>query len=157
MLADFVHWLVATPVSHFLQNLKNMIPVVQTLHIFAIAAVLSSAAMIDLRVLRLAGKEQSLQSIFRRFEPGVWGGLVVLLITGSLLIIAEPARSLLAIQFQVKVVLILVGIGVTLLLARMMKQLGRDETSPPAARVLAAVSLLVWAAVIAAGRWIAYA
>jgi uncharacterized membrane protein len=157
MLTDLVRWIVQTPFSLYLQNLKNMIPVVQTVHIFAIAAVLSSATVIDLRVLHLISRDRPLQSIFRRFEPGVWVGLVVLLITGSLLIIAEPARALLAIQFQVKMGLVVAGITVTVILGRMMKRPGRDEASPMSARALAVISLLIWVAIIAAGRWIAYA
>jgi hypothetical protein len=156
MLVEAVRWIGHTPFSVFLQNLKNMVPIVQTLHIFAIAALFSSSAVIDLRVLRLLSKNRPLAAVFHRFEPGIWMGLVVLLLTGSLLIIAEPGRALLAWQFWTKVALILAGIAVTLSLARMMKRSDRDEASPVAARALAVVSLLIWVGVIAAGRWIAY-
>ena len=158
MLRDLCNWIVTTPVSIYLQNLKNMVPVVQTLHLVAIAAVFSSAAMIDLRVLRLISKDRPLQSIFSRFEPGIWMGLVGLLLTGLLLIIAEPARSLLALQFQVKMVLVLCGVAVTLVLRRAMKDRpDRDGSSPVSAQILAGTSLVIWMCIIFAGRWIAYA
>ena len=156
MLVGAVGWIGHTPFSVYLQNLHNMVPIVQTLHIFAIAALFSSSAVIDLRVLRLLSKDRPLAAVFHRFEPGIWMGLPVLLLTGALLIVAEPGRALLAWQFWTKMTLILAGIAVTLLLRGMMKRTGADAVSPVPARALAVVSLLIWVAVIAAGRWIAY-
>ena len=157
MMRELSNWIVVQPFSIYLQNMHNMIPVVQTLHIFAIAAVLSSAAMIDLRVLGLVSRDRPLPSILRRFEPGIWLGLGALALTGAALIIAEPARSLLALQFQAKMAMVVMGVAVSVALRRMMSGAGSDEKSPIAAKILAVVSLLIWIAVIALGRWIAYA
>ncbi len=50
--------------------------------------------------LGVISKDQTLTSVARRFLPGVWLALGVLLLTGTTLIIAEPARSFSAMPFQ---------------------------------------------------------
>jgi Family of unknown function (DUF6644) len=48
MLQNFAQWLSDTAPSRFIQDILWIIPAVQTVHILAIAVVLSSVAMIEL-------------------------------------------------------------------------------------------------------------
>jgi uncharacterized membrane protein len=117
--------------------------------------------MVDLRLLGLISKDRPLGSIGRRFQPGIWIGLVVLAPTGLLLLIAEPARSLLSFQFQLKMVLLAAGVVITLVLQRAIRtnasRWDDGAVLPTWPRILAVASLAIWAAIIMAGRWIAYA
>jgi hypothetical protein len=56
-------WLEQTPVSHAIQVTSWVVPAVQTVHILAIAAVASSALMIDLRLLGLVAADQPLKDV----------------------------------------------------------------------------------------------
>src|ERR1700692_2035872 len=94
MLDDFIHWLGATPVSLLIQRVFWIIPTVQTVHILAMFVVLASMAMFDLRLLCLAGKSNTLASLSRRFMPWLWGALIVLAVSGCILIVGEPKRSI---------------------------------------------------------------
>ena len=93
-LDAFCAWLARTPLSQTLQSAEWIIPTVQTVHILAVAAVISSVLMIHLRLLGLRAREQPLAAVTARFLPFVWWPLPVLLLSGSILITAEPARSL---------------------------------------------------------------
>jgi hypothetical protein len=159
-LDSFCNWLAATPVSEVLQTVGWIIPAVQTVHILAVGAVVTSAMMIDLRLLGLRGKEQSVAAVAGRFLPFIWWALPVLLATGALLIIAEPARALENPVFILKMGLLLVAAGITLACHLPLR---RDEAfwelSPArkrAAQLIAAVSIPLWIAIVFAGRWIAY-
>ena len=160
MLHHFAVWLSDTPVSTFIQNVLWIIPAVQTLHILAIAAVLSSVAIIDLRIFGLAGRGLSMTDTAARFVPWIWWSLVVLAITGITLITGEPVRSLTNPAFQLKMVLLAIGIAVTLLFQRTVsRNAGFWDSSASAAaviRIAAVVTLLLWFAIAVAGRWIAY-
>jgi hypothetical protein len=94
-----------------------------------------------------------------RFLPLVWWTLLVLLATGIIMIIAEPARSLKNPAFQLKMGLLIAALTVTALfqfLHRRNAAFG-DAAGPRAAAVtLAVVSILLWSSIIFAGRWIAY-
>ena len=78
-----------------------------------IAVVFSSAVLVDLRLWRLLNRDVPLPDVARRFLPTIWPVLLVLLITGSLLIIGEPKRSLLNSAFYLKMALLAVAIVLT--------------------------------------------
>jgi hypothetical protein len=157
-LTEFVHWLAETPVSHLIRNELWIIPTVQTLHILGIAAVIGSTMLMDLRVLGVAIRGQSLASVVERLSPWLWRALLLLFITGSILVIGEPGRSLVNPLFQIKMALLVVAIVLTLLmragLAPTLRQGG--DSAPATAKMLALILILVWIAIVFAGRWIAY-
>src|SRR5581483_98849 len=92
-----------------IQTHEWVIPFIQSIHIVAIGVVLTSVFMIDLRVLGWTGRDQSLPEITGRFGPWLSISLCVLLATGILMIIGEPARELLAFSFWLKMFLVAVG------------------------------------------------
>jgi uncharacterized membrane protein SirB2 len=160
MLQHFAVWLAATPVSVFIQNVLWIIPAVQTVHILAIAVVMSSVAMIDLRIFGLASRTDTVAQTADRYLPWIWTALVVLAITGVTLITGEPVRSLTNPAFQLKMVLLLVAIIVTIAFQATVRRNVRfwdlSPRSAPAARVMALATLFLWFAIAIAGRWIAY-
>jgi hypothetical protein len=134
-----------------------MIPTVQTVHIVSIAIVMTSMAMLDLRLVGIAGRRQSLTEIGARFLPWVWGTLVVLLCSGSILIIAEPGRELINNVFWLKMSLLVGAVVLTLIFQTMLRRrIGFWEHHRAAAVLLGSVSLLMWVGIVGAGRWIAY-
>ena len=134
-----------------------MIPTVQTVHIVSIAIVMTSMAMLDLRLVGIAGRRQSLTEIGARFLPWVWGTLVVLLCSGTLLIIAEPGRELINQVFWLKMSLLVGAVVLTLIFQTMLRRRsGFWEDHRAAAVLLGSVSLLMWVGIVGAGRWIAY-
>lgn len=158
--ASFCIWLAATPLSQTIQTIEWIIPAVQTVHILAVAAVISSALMLDLRLLGIGWRGQAVAVIARRFLPFIWWPLPILAVTGALLIVAEPARALQNPVFFLKMGLLLVAAAVTLAceiplrfdaafweLSRRRRQL---------ARLIAVASMPLWVGIIFAGRWIAY-
>ena len=159
-LHHFCEWLGSTPISNTFQNVGWIIPLTQTVHILCIALLLSSAAMLDLRLFGMAGRSDTMAGTAKRLLPWIWWTLPVLLITGMILTIAEPSRELENPTFLKKMILIVVAIVVTGGLQMVLK---RDpafwEASPARARwakVLAVCSLALFVAIVFAGRLIAY-
>ncbi len=159
-LDSFCTWLAATPLSQTVQTVEWIIPAVQTVHILAVAAVMTSVLMIDLRLLGLGARDQTVAAVTRRFWPFVWWPLPVLLATGATLIVAEPARALENPVFILKMGLLLAAAGVTLACEIPLRRNGAfwelSAGRRRAARLIASTSLPLWVAVIFAGRWIAY-
>jgi len=155
-LKAFAQWLGATPISVTLQSATWVIPSVQTVHILAIAVVIGSVGFLDLRVLGVGLRSLDIGTVRRQSLPRTWAALTILLATGTVLVVAEPERSVANLTFQVKMALLLVAIGLTLWLSRDLKRLAADERPGAGARAVAGVSLATWVAIIFAGRWIAY-
>ncbi len=148
-----------TPLSVLLQDVKWLIPTIQSIHIAALALVFTSAAWVDLRLLGAVAGGQPLGRLSKRFLPWVGWGVLVLLVTGLLLMIAEPTRALLNPFFQIKMLLLVVVGAMTWAITRGAERrtgLLAGIDGGAAAKPVAIASLVMWLAIIAFGRWIAY-
>ena len=157
---NFIEWLSQTPPSLAIQTHSWVIPTIQSIHIVAIGVVVGSVFMIDLRVLGWAGRDQTLMETVGRFGPWLTWALCVLLITGALMVIGEPARELLSFSFWFKMCLVAIG---TLIAAAFQIALRKNErrweesfVTRRTTRPLAILTLLIWVGIIILGRLIAY-
>jgi hypothetical protein len=150
----------ASAVSQAIQTTEWVIPAVQTVHILAVAAVLSSILLVNLRFAGLQFRHQSIASVTQRYVPIVWYGLPLLLATGVTLIIAEPSRSLQNWVFLLKMALVLLAACMTLVchlpLRRDPQFWDGSSSRRRLAGLLACLSMPIWVAIVCAGRWIAY-
>jgi len=158
-------WLAATTASGVIQKTLWVIPVMQTIHILSVAMVFSSVMMIELRVLGIT-RSQTVEQTAHRFVPWIFSGVAVLALTGSVLIIGEPQRSLPSYEFQMKMLYLAVAIAFTIAFSQSVRQHALVwETAGATVRTAAArtlvnglalVALLAWSMVVVYGRWIAY-
>jgi len=130
-------------------------------HILTLAVFAGSLLFLDLRLLGLVFSNTPFSRVNRSLLPITVGGFVVIIATGLLLFFSKPFDYYHNIAFRLKVVfLILAGINVFFFQLRVKANEAAWDKSPraPAAeRRLALLSLLVWVAVIATGRCMAYA
>ena len=104
-IATFSDWLSNTAPSQFIQVTNWIIPTMQTIHILCIALLLSAAVLVDLRIFGAGLRSETLTQVADRFVPKIWACLPVLLVTGLILIVAEPGRALPALLAIVSVLL----------------------------------------------------
>ncbi len=159
-IVAFADWLASTPVSVTIQNVKWIIPGVQSVHILSIALLIASTVTLDLRLVGVTRGGPSLAMLEKRFTPWFWGAIIVLLLTGLVMITGEPARELLNWMFYTKLVLVLAVVAVTFAVQVRLRARPADIAPTPAQRtadiLLGGLSLVLIVAIIAAGRWIAY-
>jgi hypothetical protein len=159
-LSELSAWLEKTHLSQLIQSHEWVIPAVQSMHILAISMLAASALMINLRLLGLYAADQPLNEVLARFLPFIWWPLLVLLLTGMVMIIGEPPRSLKNPAFQLKMLLLLAALLVTAICQiapRLQPAFGEISTGRTVgAVILASTSIALWVGIIFAGRWIAY-
>jgi hypothetical protein len=145
-------WLTATVAGHFW-----IVPALQTIHILSVAVVLAGVVLINLRILGLVDKRETIEAVLDRFLVPIGIAVAVLAITGALLIAGEPTRALFRVVFWVKMALILVAGSLTWS-HRWALSSGGDQVATVATgrKIVALTTLILWLAVIVAGRWIAY-
>jgi hypothetical protein len=149
---SFTEWLTSTALSQAIQTTSWAIPGIQSIHIICLAILFISALMVAMRVLGRSWHEQTPAQVAARFLPVVWTCLALLLVTGALLISAEPGRTLFNTVFYLKVTFIVLAVILTLIV----NGASRRGTVGGAHRVMAVTSMLLWACTIVAGRYIAY-
>jgi hypothetical protein len=158
---QFAAWLATTAPSVFIQEHNAWtIPAIQSIHIIGIGLVMGSVLMIDLRILGWAGMDQTLRQTAGRFGPWLTAALWLLLATGILMVIGEPARELISFSFWLKMALVAIGAVVAAIFLRTVRS---DEqrweqtlVHRPSIKTLAVLTFLIWAAIIVLGRLIAY-
>lgn len=160
-MEEFSAWVISTAPSRWMQNAPGLVVYLQTIHILAIAAVLASALMISLRMLRVTQMQTMAQTV-QRFIPWLWSGLAVLAVTGLLLILGEPKRTLnYNVAFMLKMAMLVMAAGLTMAFQLSLQANAtrwEDNTrAQSTTRAFAVFMLLLWFAIAVCGRWIAYA
>jgi len=155
-LDEFCSWLEKTPVSLTIQTAEWIIPTVQTLHILSIGLLMSAVLMIDLRLLGWSAADQPVMRVAARFMPVLWRTLPVLLLSGLIMIVAEPARSLENFAFQLKMLLLALIVALTYNVSRRIDTNRWISASAWMRKGFPLVSLALWVSIVFAGRWIAY-
>lgn len=157
--------LLGTPVHSFalylLGNVPGFPPIVQTIHILSVSAVMGSIVLIDLRVLGLALPSQPIGELVRRLAPWTWCALPSLALSGLVFVFARPTRYFVNPVFGLKFSMLVPALILLFVFQRASSgdanfwelSLARKVT----AKAIAVVSLLLWVGVVLAGRWIAYA
>jgi hypothetical protein len=158
-VAQLAQNLYGTPISTAIRDTTWIIPALQSIHIIAIAAVIGAAIVMDLRLAGVLATDETPRTVVKRHLPWMWSGLAVLLTTGFVLGLGEPYRVLLNDLFWMKMALVLVGFGLTLLFRYPILHPDYQLEHARAASLIkpmAWASLAIWVVVIFCGRWIAY-
>ena len=149
------------PFALWLQSHFYAIPAFQTVHILAIAILFASTLMLSLRVLGINGRDQSLADSLRRYRPWIWSAVLALVASGIVLLISEPVRNMINAIFWMKMILLAVAVVFSLAFQHSIRaRIATWDASPAghlSLRINAVAILLLWCAVMAGGRWIAYA
>ena len=160
MMQVFSDWLVETWVSHLFADHIWTVVVSQTIHIIGVAVVMISVAIINLRILGITGRSQSVASITFQLTPWVWWAMLVLLLTGILQTLAEPAREIMNMTFRIKMLLLIAACGITYFYTKALRTDPHYWNVQGAHRTLgvtlASLSVVFWVGIVVCGRLIAY-
>jgi hypothetical protein len=85
----------------------------------------------------------------------MWGGLIMIMVTGLLLVMGEPVREFTALSFWLKMALLAISVAGTVVLGRSLAPKAAAEFSA-AAKTSAITLVVLWLAIIFLGRGIAY-
>ncbi|MBI1786082.1 MAG: hypothetical protein HYR60_00750 [Acidobacteria bacterium] len=116
--------------------------------------------LLDLRLLGVTLRSVPVSQVAEQLFRWTAAGFVLMAASGALLFYAVPVRSYLNIFFRVKVaMLILAGLNAWVFHATVYRRVAEwdlDPVAPKAARMAGGLSLALWAAIVVAGRMIAY-
>jgi hypothetical protein len=154
IVTDFTAWLETTALSVWIRESPSLLafPFILIVHAWGMGFLAGSNAAVDLRILGFAPKVPL--KAMTKFYPVMWFGFVINAISGVLLLIGYPTKALTNPVFYIKLVCIAIGMVLMIWLRR---NVVRAEGMPLArGKTVAAISLLVWAGAIVAGRLLAY-
>jgi len=157
---DFFAWLAETQWSVDLHESEIAYSIIESVHVWTLCVFFGLMIMVDLRLLGWTMRKVPVSEVIRRLQPWTIAGFVLMVISGSLLVLAIPARSYQNIFFRAKMLLLLLaGLNVLIFHVRVFPSVAKwdvDAVPPRAARVAGALSLSLWVGIVVAGRMIAY-
>jgi len=160
-LAKFLQWLDGTQFSQWMRGSIYAEPIVETIHVLTLTFFLGFAVLLDLRLLGVCMKKRPVSEVLSQFNPCLFCGFAVMVISGLLLFSGDPVDFYSTIFFKIKMILlVLAGLNVLIFNATIGRKVAEWDSAlktPRAAKIAAVVSLVLWAAIVAAGRAIAYA
>src|SRR5262245_52622688 len=154
-LLELCNWLETTTVGSAVRESTWMFPVIESVHLVALASLAGSVLSVDLRLLGI-GLRRAPRELLTDASPWFVGSLVVMLATGIPLFLSEAVKCYYHPEFWVKMSALLLAIVFTWTVRNPLVRAGRRAESRALGAALGATSLALWFTVAAAGRWIGF-
>jgi hypothetical protein len=136
-----------------------LFPWIEVIHVFAITTVFGSILLVDLRLLGVAGRDYPVTALNKSIVPVTWVAFVIAAITGALLFVSNPITYFGNFYFRAKMLMML-GAGLNMAIFHFWTMRDADTwhgaTPPAGARFAGLISILLWVAIVACGRWIGF-
>ena len=153
---DVLIWFEQSAYGTWLRESPSMwgFPFPLTLHAIGMGFLVGTNASLNFRILGFA-ESIPLRSMERVF-PAMWFGLVVNALSGVALLMAYPIKAFTNPVFYIKLLLIAAALTVLARIRRYVRGVGFNDLVPMKIKLLALISLLLWAAATTSGRLLAY-
>lgn len=125
----------------------------EVIHLIGITILLGTLSVLDLRLLGLGLKKQTISEVAEDTYPWTLGGLIVAVLSGSLLFVSEAARLYDSPPFALKISLFVIAVIFTYTFQRRMTKASSVTITSALGGLL---SLFLWFGVGFAGRAIAF-
>jgi hypothetical protein len=159
--ANFLQWLHDTQLSTTMRESIWAEPLVETIHVLTLTLFLGFAVLLDLRLLGVCLRRRKTSEVLQQLNPFLFVGFAIMIVSGLLLFTGDPPAFWGTTFFKVKMIfLVLAGLNVLIFnatIGRKVAEWDMAPKTPSAAKVAAIVSIVLWVAIVAAGRAIAYA
>lgn len=163
LLADLVAWgegIEATRVGLAIAESRYAFLVIEGIHLIGLALAIGLLAFTDLRLMGVILRSVPARDVVRQLRPWIFGGFVVIFVSGGLLFWSAAGRLLDSPAFTIKLALIAVAFAnaawFEFWVSKRPPRVGDPAGLPRGARLAGFASLSLWTLVIVAGRLIAY-
>ncbi len=129
-----------------------MAATLEVVHYFSMFVLVGSIAVVDLRVMGIAGQQQSATKLAQRLFPWMWAGLALNFLSGFVMFAGIAASYIPDSTFHMKMWVILAAVIFGIIVQWRVPAWDKLPTMPIGAKLIAAVSLLLWVGAILAGN-----
>ena len=159
-LRDIIAFFEDSSLADAVRENDLLFPLIESVHVLAICLVVGSIMAVDLRLLGLAWVKRPVSAVTRGILPLTWGAFAVAVASGFLMFMSNATKYLGNGFFVAKLVLIAAA-GLNMLVfhfisTRDQPRWDNQSRLPFSARLAGGISMLIWIAVVACGRWIGF-
>ena len=153
-LLPLFQWFEATAIGTVVRESLWLFPVIQCIHLLALASLGGVVLVVDLRLLGLGLRAQPVAELARKLHPWLVGSLIAIIGTGLPMFLSEAQKCYYSPPFWYKMGLLVAALLFAFTVRRSV--LAADGRQPGQGRVTAILSMALWFGVGFSGRWIAF-
>ncbi len=150
----------ATRLAGSIRESLYFFPFLEALHVVGLTMVFGTIAVLDLRMLGIASVRRPVSRVAIDVETWAWWAFGLTFVTGALMFTTNAGVYYHNTFFRLKMaMLVLAGANVFMFdrtARRTLQQWDGHARAPLAGRAAAAISLVLWIAIIFMGRWIGF-
>ena len=156
MLLPLFQWLEAFWLGQFIVSSNWLFPVIESIHLLGLAVMGGSVLIVDMRMLGLGLRDRAVAEIARDARPFMIGALVVMVLSGVSLFLAEPIKCYYSPAFWVKMWSLAIATVYTFTLRTRVTRAEPVRNTARLQMLAGALSIALWFTVAAGGRWIGF-
>jgi uncharacterized membrane protein len=150
----------ASGLATTIRNSLLLFPVIESVHVLGLTMVFGTIVIVDVRLLGMASTERPFSAVASDVLKWTWLAFAVTVTSGLLMFITSAGTYYHNAYFRAKMAMIVLAglntLAFELTAKRSVRSWDRDKAAPAVGRIVAAVSLVVWIAVIVLGRWVGF-
>lgn len=149
-------WIERSPIGQFMQGSRVIFPIFEIIHLLGLALFVGTLLLTDMGLLGLAMRRQPSHQVAAALAPWTWRGFTILLITGAFMFTAQAAKWHDNPVFWIKMVLL---IPATIFQLSVRRKIASAELflSPGKAKLIGAVSLVLWVSIALSAKMMEFA
>lgn len=154
MLQPFFEWMQGLALSAFFLESVWPTPIVQCIHLLAVAVFAGAVLLVDLRLLGTGLTMASIPQVARAAQPWLVGSFGVLVLTGIPQMTSTAMKQYYSPFFWWKMQAVLLGLVVTFLIRRHIASKEEGHYGPVWPKVVGVTSIALWTSVTIGARLI---
>jgi hypothetical protein len=143
-MLHFCQWLEHNSFIVWLDSNVVLSLALEILHYSGFFLLVGTTAIVDLRVMGLAGRKEQPSGLAEQLLPWMWTGFCMAAFSGFFMFAADAADFYLADWFRYKIIVVLLALMIGVLMFRKVRGGGEAQSFSAAAKVAAFVSLVFW-------------
>ena len=156
MLLPFFEWCETLWLGQFVVGSAWLFPVIESIHLLALALLGGSIFLVDFRLLGLGLKDRGVAELARDARPWMIGALIAMAVTGIPLFLSEPIKCYYSTAFWIKMTTLPIALAFAFTVRTRVTRAEPVRNTARRQRMVGALSMALWFTVAAAGRWIGF-
>ena len=156
MLLPFFEWCETLWLGQFVVGSNWLFPVIESVHLLALALLGGAVFLVDFRLVGLVLKERPVSELARDARPWMIGALVGMILTGIPLFLSEPIKCYYSTAFWIKMTTLPIAVVFAFTVRTRVTRSESVHNTTRRQQLVGALSIALWFTVAAAGRWIGF-
>ena len=155
-LLPFFAWCESSALGGTIRSSSWLFPVIEAFHLLGLAVIGGAVLVVDLRLFGFGLRRQPVAQLAQDAQRWLIISLMVMIATGSLLFTSEAIKCYYHPAFWMKMTSLFLAIVFTFTVRRKVAMADETRVGPLWSKLVALVSVTLWAGVGIGGRWIGF-